>query len=369
MPSTSAPSEPPAVEPSPATDADRAIRVVYFDGLSAVRRPATLTDDGATFRLIEADRESGPFAFAELTASDARPDSYGIKRVPGWRIDLVDGADMLAGRLPGAVRYGRMIDRIGLWPAVGVFAAATAATVIGFLQVPALVARVVPASVETRLGDVMMGDFGRSGCSTPEGDAALEALVKRVDPDDRTLEVHVVKLPIVNAVTLPGGRIVLFDGLIAAAGSPDAVAGVLAHEIGHVRSHDVMESLLRQIGLSVLLGGLEGHVGGYTNTLLAATYSRKTEARADGYAMTMLREAKISPVPTGAFFAKLGGKSDKAERMFAYLASHPVSADRARAFAASATKGTAYGPTLDARQWTALRAICAKEKTLPKWRF
>ncbi|MDX7324874.1 M48 family metalloprotease, partial [Providencia rettgeri] len=80
---------------------------------------------------------------------------------------------------------------------------------------------------------------------------ALKTLATRIDPDDPRLEVDVVKLPMVNAVTLPGGRIVVFDGLIRAAKSPDEVAGVVAHEIGHVRHRDVMEGLLRQFGLSV----------------------------------------------------------------------------------------------------------------------
>ncbi len=346
------------------------IAVRHHDGVSAIRRHATIADDGATFRLVEADRITGPFAFADLIANEGRSEpSFGLRRMPGWRIDFPDGVGALAEKLPRPVRYGRVIDRLGLWRSAGICAVVAGLAVAGFLQVPALVARVVPASVEARLGDVMMGDFGRSGCSSPAGDAALDTLVQRIDPDDRTLEVHVVKLPIVNAVTLPGGRIVIFDGLIAAANSPDAVAGVLGHEIGHVRGHDVMESLLRQLGLSVLLGGLEGHVGGYTNALLAATYSRGAEARADRYAMTLLQEAKVSPVPTGAFFTQLGGKGEKAERMFAYLASHPVSADRARAFAASGTTGATYRPTLDAAQWQALQSICAGEKTLPKWRF
>lgn len=355
MPSMSAPSD---------------VRVQHYDGVTALRRAATLAPEDGKFHLLEAERTTGPFAFADLIASDARAvPSYGLKGVRGWRIDFPDGVGELASVLPAPARYGRVVDRLGLWRASAIFGAVAVVAVAGFLQVPSLVARVVPASVEARLGDLMMGDFGRKGCSTPAGDAALAALVKRVDPYDPTLEVHVVKLPIVNAVTLPGGRIVLFDGLIAAATSPDEVAGVLGHEIGHVRGHDVMESLLRQVGLSVLLGGLEGHVGGYTNALLAATYSRGSEARADRYAMTLMQEAKISPVPTAAFFTRLGGRHEKAERMFAYMASHPVSADRARAFRASAMKNTAYPPTLDAGQWAALRTICAKEAALPDWRF
>lgn len=348
-----------------------AIGVWHYDGVNALRRSAVLVPAGDGFTLVEDMRTTGPFAFADLVAGDsaARDPGFGLKRTPGWKIGFPGGMPAsIAGQLPGRVRYGGVIDRFGLWRSAAVFAVVAGLAVIGVLNSPPLVARMIPASVEQRLGAVMIGDFGRKGCSSPAGDAALEALVRRIDRADPTLEVHVVKLPMVNAVTLPGGRIVIFDGLIAAARSPDEVAGVIGHEIGHVRHHDVMESLLRQLGLSVLLGGLEGHVGGYTNAVLATAYSRGAEARADSYAITLLDEAKVSPLPTAAFFTRLGGKSDQAERMFAYVASHPVSADRAARFRAAA-KGTGYAPSLDATQWAALKGICRGKTISDGWQF
>jgi predicted Zn-dependent protease len=227
----------------------------------------------------------------------------------------------------------------------------------------------VPASLERRLGEVMVGDFGRKGCVEPVGAAALAKLANRIDPDDPTLEVHVVKLPMVNAVTLPGGRIVIFDGLLQAARSPDEVAGVIGHEIGHVRGRDVMESLLRQLGLSVLLGGMEGHVGGYTNALLATAYSREAEARADGSAIRLLADARVSPVPTAAFFDRLSKGNAGSEKMFAYIANHPLSADRAARFRRSAVGGAHYVPAIDTAEWMALRGICAGETDKMEWRF
>ena len=347
-------------------------RIWHYDGRSALRRQAILVDDGDTFRLVEEARETGPFAWRDLTANDidAGALSFGLKNAGGWRLGFIDPppAD-LAAKLPGQQRYGRLVDRFGLWPASVVFACIAALVVTLVLRTPAAVARLVPASVERRLGDVMVGDFGRRGCADPAGQAALDALVKRLDAADPNLEVHVVKLKMVNAVTLPGGRIVIFDGLLKAAASPDEVAGVIGHELGHVRHHDVTEALVRQLGLSVLLGGLEGHVGGYTNALLATAYSRKAEANADRFAMELLRQSAISPVATAGFFRRLGKGADGAERMLAYLNTHPVSADRARSFERSADPKATYRPTLDASQWAALKTICRGTPTEAGWRF
>ena len=363
MPSTSARSD--------AMADDGTIRVEHYDGVSAMRREPVLVPASDNFTLVEDDRTTGPFAFADLVPRDSPGmPSFGLKDSPGWWIAFPHRPPAaLATKLPRHGRYGGVIDRFGLWPATAVFAALAMVAVVLVLRTPALVARLVPVSVERRLGDVMIGDFGRNGCAAPAGVAALDTLARRIDPYDPTLEVHVVKLPMINAVTLPGGRIVIFDGLLQSATSPDEIAGVVGHEIGHVRHHDVMESLLRQIGLSVLLGGMEGHVGGYTNALLATSYSRSAEAKADGFAIQLLRTAKVSPLPTAAFFDRLGSKSANMERMTSYLASHPVSVDRARRFRASAAVGRGYTPTLDAATWQALKHICKGAPDQLRWRF
>ncbi|WP_210359253.1 M48 family metallopeptidase [Sphingomonas beigongshangi] len=351
---------------------DDGATVWHYDGVSALRRRARLLVEGDALVLVEDGVAGARVPIADLVPghADAGAASYGLKGRPGWRIDFAGPVPpALRARLPGAARYGGWVDRMGLWRAAAVFAAVAAVVVVIVLRTPAMVARLVPASVERQLGETMVGDFGRRGCTDAAGRAALATLARRIDPDDPRLEVDVVKLPMVNAVTLPGRRIVVFDGLIQAARSPDEVAGVVAHEIGHVRHRDVMEGLLRQFGLSVLLGGMEGHVGGYTNTILATAYSRDAEAKADGYAIQLLRDAKVSPLPTAAFFDRLGrGGPGKAERMLAYLATHPVSADRARRFRQSALAG-GYAPALAPSAWHALRGICRGDTDRIDWRF
>ena len=331
-----------------------------------------MVDEGDTFRLVEPERETGPFAWAALVGNDADAGatSYGLKKAGGWRLGFIDPPPpAIAAKLPGRQRYGRLVDRFGLWRASLGFAVLAVLAVVLVLRTPAAVARLVPASVERRLGDVMVGDFGRNGCADPAGQAALDALLKRVDDVDPTLDVHVVRLKMVNAVTLPGGRIVVFDGLIQAAKSPDEVAGVIGHELGHVRHHDVTEALIRQLGLSVLLGGLEGHVGGYTNALLATAYSRAAEDGADRFALELLHGAAISPAATAGFFRRLSKGAEGPERMLAYLNTHPVSADRARRFDAGVQRGAAYRPALDAQQWAALRNICKGAREESGFRF
>lgn len=339
------------------------IRVWHYDGQSAVRRTPVLVPEGDGFLLVEGDRRDGPYRFADLIAqgSAGGDPQFGLRDRPGWRIGFAGSVPApIAERLPRAARYGGIIDRIGLWPAVAGFAMLSALVLLGLWTAPALVARFIPRSVEARLGALMVGDFGGRTCSTPEGDAAVAALKARLGADLPAADVRVVDIPIVNAVALPGGHVLIFRGLIAQADSPDEVAGVLAHEMGHVEHRHVMQALVRQLGLSVVLGGLDGNVGGYTNALLSAGYSRSAESEADGYAIDTLTRAQVSPLGAAGFFKRMGKAEVKAEgatALMGYFASHPMSSQREARFAAAA-RGKQHRPALDAAQWQALRGIC-----------
>src|SRR5690606_38593589 len=136
-------------------------------------------------------------------------------------------------------------------------------------------------------------DFGGRLCETPASRAALARLQRQLGGDVRIRQIGIANIDMVNAVALPGGRVLLFNGLLKEAKSPDEVAGVLGHEMGHVRHRDTMTALVRQLGLSVVLGGFNGQVGGAVNGLLAMSYSRDAERAADAYSIDRLRAADI----------------------------------------------------------------------------
>ena len=94
-----------------------------------------------------------------------------------------------------------------------------------------------------------------------------------------------------NAFALPGGHIYVFQGLIDRAQSPDELAGVLAHEIGHVAHRDGTRTVLQTAGLSFLFGMMLGDFFGggavviAAKTVLRSSYSRRVEAAADTYSV------------------------------------------------------------------------------------
>lgn len=350
-------------------------RLWHYDGVSALRRTVLLHPREGGFALAEPDSgwTSAPVDWADLTVigTEGGRSAYGHRAIPGWRMGFAgDAPGAIAQHLPRPERYGRWIDRFGFWRAAAAFTVIAGLLVWVVLETPGWVAPLIPHAWENRMGDAMVGDFGGRFCHTPAGDAALHALVARIDPSGEARDVALANIPMENAVTLPGGRIILFDGLIQKAGSADEIAGVLGHELGHVRNRDTMTGLVRQLGLSVVLGGFSGNVGGYMNGVLALSYGRKAESAADGVAINQLRAAAISPGATAGFFARMGGKGDAGQgaQAMTWLSSHPLSADRRKRFEKAVQKGVRYRPALDPVQWRALRASCAADPNVAKGR-
>ncbi len=339
----------------------------HYDGTSATRHQPRISWDADGFVLQWRDGASGPHRWSELVpiSGTGGKSVYGLRGRSGWRLGFAGAPpEVFAAHLPLPARYGRLIDRIGLWRALLIFALLAAATVYVVLRAPEWVAPYIPRSWEDRLGDAMVGDFGGRLCETPASKAALEKLRRQLGDDVPIRQIGIANINMVNAVALPGGRILIFNDLIGEARSPDELAGVLAHEIGHVRHRDTITALVRQLGLSVVLGGFNGQVGGAVNGLLAMSYSREAESAADQYSIEMMRKADISPLPTAAFFAKLSKLSggDAVERSTSWMGSHPVSSERKAAFERSAIPGHQYRPSLSATEWNALVNACSDDK-------
>jgi predicted Zn-dependent protease len=118
----------------------------------------------------------------------------------------------------------------------------------------------------------------------------------------------------VNAFGAPGGLIFVSRGLIKCCKSEDALAAVLAHEIGHIQLEHGIKSikrsrltgavttLLMETGksftgqeLSQLTEAFEGSVSDITQTMMNAGYSRGAEYEADKVAIQILQRAGYNP--------------------------------------------------------------------------
>ena len=357
----------------------------WYDGVSAVRHVGSAEREGDTLVLrAEGGAEAlrVPFDALRYIETTARERVYGRQDIADFRLRLAkDLPPRLAGHLPGASEYGGWVDRLGLPKAVGIFAVASIAAVALFLTAPGWLGPRVPLAWENRLGEAMVGDLGGALCSTPESDVALAKLLSTVDPADEKVRAGLANIDMVNAVALPGGQVLLFDGLVQEAESPEELAGVLGHEVGHVRERHVMTALLRQFGLSVLLSGANTTLGDTVFGLAQMGYSRDAEREADTYARARMAESDVSPVGAAQFFERMGkddpssdGKDGDSSRTTAieassWLASHPSSAERARAYRRAAKADYDYPPALTPAEFAALKSACKDDPDVAEFDF
>jgi predicted Zn-dependent protease len=251
---------------------------------------------------------------------------------------------------------------------------------VAWFGVPAIAARLtslLPTTIELRLGDAVnmqvrgmldtmnagaAFDCGIAAVELP-GRAALDKLVRRLEAAAALplpLHTNVVRRDEANALALPGGQVYVFRGLIAKADNADEVAGVIAHEIGHVAHRDGTKAVLEGGGLSFLFGMLLGDfVGGgavvlAAKSILQSSYTREAETAADAYGADLMNKAGGDARGLATMLAKVGGATEPGMKI---LMDHPETKARIAAINKAAAMVTS-SPFLNASEWAALKNIC-----------
>lgn len=362
----------------------------FLDGISAqVRRAEIRIEESASGPvLVIMPPESAP---QRWPLADIRrlPDQAGgdilVLSVLGNAVARLLVSDrearaIITARCPKLTKRQPVAHRARLlgW-AVG--AVASVALII-FVLVPRLadqLATFLPPAGEKALGDATFEQIrtalGNSNfqpvrvCDSRAGTAALDRMRMRLQDQvdlPYPLALNVLDHEMVNAFALPGGRVVLFRGLIDKARSPDEVAAVLAHEIGHVVNRDPARGALRSAGSIGVLGLIFGDFAGGTavlflvNRLIDANYSQQAEAKADAFAHATLMAAKIPPSAMATMFKRLLAKGGEPSGIVAHFQAHPKMGDRiAAAQAADTLPKSEAIPALTPADWTALQNICS----------
>lgn len=335
------------------------IRVVGRLAKDKPPRLRSLVDDMA--RLEIADRT----AFAELRRLAPRLERTGMRDPAQWRRAAV-----------WTISLGLVFG--GLW--------------FGLSRSAPLIAAAMPMNMEQQIGRAAVEQASRmfSGfkdpeaiaCREPDGVAALDTLTGRltaVDSSPYSFDVRVLDIPIPNAFAAPGGYIVIFDGLLQMAETPDEVAGVLGHEIAHVTHRHATTNMVRTIGFQAIIvplitGGTMASdlLSGLGQQALQSSYTREAETEADLAAVELLKAAGIKAGSFTDLLSRIeaaygsdddddvpGDETDGFEFSIPdMLATHPATPARARYVAEAA--GNGGGPGLSDSQWQALKRICGE---------
>ena len=338
----------------------RIVQLIFADQLAIVEDGKTLTR-WAYPGIHQADASGDILRIVSGQADDlARLDIFDAR----LKQEIVTRCNLLAHppNPPSFFRVSTIAAALGAIASIGV------SLWLGIPYAADHLAPLVPWSWEMRLGQATEGQvrrvFPSNTCTNPAGVAALTVMtdhLKEAAALPISVSIEVLSSSVPNAFALPGGKVFLLKGLLDKANSPDEVAGVLAHELGHVRHRDHLRRLIANGGTAYIVGLLFGDVSGAgallfaTKALLGAAYSRDAESAADSFSADIMSKLGRSTKPMGELLVRISGPA--ADSRFDLLHDHPLS-DARLAELTRRDKGNTGPPLLDDAQWTALKAIC-----------
>ena len=253
------------------------------------------------------------------------------------------GAAVLAATLPAPARAQGILDRLR--------------------QVASVARTLLPISTDKEI------EIGRGIAATIAGhypvssDTALTRYVNLVgltvasqDPrPDITYHFAVLETPAVNAFAAPGGYVFITRGSLALIRSEAELAGVLAHEVGHVNAKHVINQIrkadfTREVKSAVDIQGavLDRFVGAGTNALFMGL-SRGDELEADSLGLEYAAAAGYDPGGLAAFIGRLSSHAGEGA-LADFYATHPKPDDRVERLSAIAQREhLAGGADLESR--------------------
>jgi hypothetical protein len=359
----------------------------FFDGATSARHDVTVELAPQLLRILGPDGTAlAEWPYDQLETLSAPDDVLRLGKAGSpvlARLEIHDPqlAAAIDDRSLPVDRSGRgerrMRTKVVVWSLIAT-ASLVLVAVIGVPRIATQLTPLVPYALERKLGAAVDAqaraslDTSHAGAAFECGNAAREkpgraAFDKLMGQLETAaglpipLNTRVVRKPDANAITLPGGHIYVFQGLIDAAGTPDELAGVIAHEVGHAAHRDGTRTVLQAAGLSLLFGVFLGDfVGGgavvfAAKTILQTRYTREVETAADAYGTALMTRIGGDPRALGTILLRIAGTTHPGPKI---LLDHPETRDRIAAIEAMAGSGprrALLGPS----EWAALKTICS----------
>jgi predicted Zn-dependent protease len=205
----------------------------------------------------------------------------------------------------------------------------------------------VDASTEAQLGAKSFTEVKQQ--HQVSHDAAANAMVQRVGRRiaaasglQTDWEFIVLDEPEINAFALPGGKVVVYRGILPVAQNDAGLAAVLGHEIGHVLAHHAGERISRSTLVQAGTGVLSAAVGGgdpatqqTVGALLGAgatfglelPFSREQEYEADHIGLVLMARAGYDPREAIVFWQRMQVKAGAGQPP-EFFSDHPSDVNR-----------------------------------------
>lgn len=205
----------------------------------------------------------------------------------------------------------------------------------------------ISESREQELGDAMAAEINqqvplvRQPLLTHYVSSVGNSLARVSDRPGLEYRFYIIDSAMMNAFALPGGHIYLTRGLLGRMESGEELAGVLAHEIGHVAARHGVQKLQRHLRTGSVVNVLYNLILGGEPALLrqsslqlagvvwSASHSREDEEEADRLAVEYLGRAGLDPEGIVTLLESLmEDGAEETSRLAAWFSTHPMTLNR-----------------------------------------
>ncbi len=216
----------------------------------------------------------------------------------------------------------------------------------------------LPREYETKMGDAVYVSMVEQAKVDTLKSAVMNRFFKELHyQSDYPIRVTVVKEDVVNAFALPGGNIVVYEGIINHMEDYEELAALLSHEFSHVQlrhtTKNMVSSLSGYLLISLLLGdagGLAAVIAENANQIKQLGYSRQLEEEADKEGLRLMQQSRMNIAGMKHLFEHLKAEEGSATAIPQFLSSHPLTDSRIAFVEKEIAKGNSradYTPSLD----------------------
>jgi len=299
----------------------------YFPAEGSVRaRAATLTlaEQIGTLRLsVDGESAARDIAVSELRASERFATATRTVHLANGDMLEVDDSARLSRLLTAAGKPDALVTRwqhslrMVAFSLIASLVIGVAAYLWGLPVAADVLARRVPDSWSKALDRAVIAQLTTQGSLEPskldaETQARLRARFQQIAASTAGSPVVDIRFQrignMANAFALPGGTIVFLDGIVNMAPDDAALAGVFAHELGHVQHRHGLRTLIRTAAVSAVAAWYFGDFTSLANAAIIMSqlsYSRDFETEADDEAIAGMRANSVDPRSIAELFRRM----------------------------------------------------------------
>ncbi len=287
--------------------------------------------------------------------ADSLPGVIGCMTAPDVRL-LIEDSDLFSQIQSKMKKKVKSSHVLFSWITLMLLAVATIIFVILIVKFPynysRLIAESIPQSWDDTLGEYAAKAVTKDyvTCNNSSGQKALEKLMKGlVDASGKSISVTIKVFDddsTMNAFAMSGNQIFVFSGLIKESQDYEELAGVLAHELGHVLKRHPTEGVIHALGLTLLFklissgSGQIDYVLNVSNLYLSLHYSRAHETEADDIAIHILTKTGVG--------------------VEGFLSTHPLTEDRINHIKEKLLEQSFFNKRIITKtEWAQIKAMCS----------